>query len=141
MRRLFLIARREYFAYTRTVGFWLSMLVLPGFIVLGAMLPAYMKNAAPTRQVAIVDLTGQNAAPALKAAMARNLLRDQANKTVTYDEELVDRGVIDSMGLMNLIAFLEERVGVRVPDDEVMLENFATINAIVKTVDRLKERR
>lgn len=77
----------------------------------------------------------------LKAFIEENLLRDQTNKTVTYEEELVERGVIDSMGLMNLIAFLEERAGVRVPDDEVMLENFATINDIVKTVDRLRERR
>jgi len=78
MRRLFLIARREYFAYTRTVGFWLSMLVLPGFILLGSMLPGYMKQAAPTRQVAIVDLSGQDAGEALKAAMARNKLKADA---------------------------------------------------------------
>lgn len=78
MRRLFLIARREYFAYTRTVGFWLSMLVLPGFILLGSMLPGYMKQAAPTRQVAIVDLSGQDAGEALKAAMARNKLKSDA---------------------------------------------------------------
>ncbi len=43
----------------------------------------------------------------LKAFIEENLLRDQTNKTVTYEEELVERGVIDSMGLMNLIAFLE----------------------------------
>lgn len=78
MRRLFLIAGREYFAYAKTVGFWLSMLVLPGFIVLGGMLPAYMKNAAPTRQVAIVDLTGQDMGAALKAAMIHNRLKDDA---------------------------------------------------------------
>jgi ABC-2 type transport system permease protein len=78
MRRLFLIARREYFAYTRTVGFWLSMLVLPGFILLGGMLPAYMKNAAPTRQVAIVDLTGQDMGAVLKAAMTRSRLKADA---------------------------------------------------------------
>jgi ABC-2 type transport system permease protein len=78
MRRLLLIARREYFAYTRTVGFWLSMLVLPGFILLGGMLPAYMKDAAPTRQVAIVDLTGQDMTQTLTAAMARNRLKEDA---------------------------------------------------------------
>ena len=67
MRRLLMIASREYFAYAKTVGFWLSMLVLPGFMVLGGFLPAYMKDAAPTRQVAIVDLTGQDTATATRA--------------------------------------------------------------------------
>jgi ABC-2 type transport system permease protein len=79
MRRVFLIAKREYFAYARTVGFWLSMLVLPGFILLGSSLPGYMKNAAPTRQVAIVDLSGQDAGAALTAAMAKNRLKDDAD--------------------------------------------------------------
>ncbi|MBX7248721.1 MAG: ABC transporter permease [Caulobacteraceae bacterium] len=90
MRRLFLIARREYFAYTRTVGFWLSMLVLPGFILLGGMLPAYMKNAAPTRNIAIVDLSGQQMGPALKAAMDKNRLEEDADDL--HDAALPEAG-------------------------------------------------
>ena len=77
----------------------------------------------------------------LKGFIEENLLHDNANRTVTYDEPLIDRGVLDSMGLMNLIAFLEERTGVRVPDEDVLLENFATINAIVATADRLRSAR
>jgi ABC-2 type transport system permease protein len=79
MRRLFLIARREYFAYARTIGFWLSMLVLPAFVVLGGMLPGYMKNASPVRAVAIVDMTGQAKGPQVVAAMDRLHLVDQAS--------------------------------------------------------------
>lgn len=79
MRRLFLIARREYFAYARTIGFWLSMLVLPAFVLLGGMLPGYIKNASPTRSVAIVDLTGQAKGPQVVAAMDRLYLADQAS--------------------------------------------------------------
>ena len=79
MRRLFLIARREYFAYTRTVGFWLSLLVLPAFVLLGGSLPAYMKNAAPTRTVAVVDLTGEAQGKALTDAVARLNLKDEAS--------------------------------------------------------------
>ncbi|MDO1560012.1 ABC transporter permease [Brevundimonas sp. 2R-24] len=57
MRRTFLIARREYMAYARTVGFWLSLLALPLFGVLGAFIPVLMERAEPTREVVIVDLT------------------------------------------------------------------------------------
>jgi len=74
----------------------------------------------------------------LKTFIEENLIHDPANRTVEFDEPLVERGVLDSMGLMNLIGFLEERTGVRVPDEDVLLENFATINAIVATADRLK---
>lgn len=74
----------------------------------------------------------------LKTFIEENLIHDPSNRTVGFDEPLVERGVLDSLGLMNLIGFLEERTGVRVPDEEVLLENFATINAIVATADRLK---
>jgi acyl carrier protein len=72
----------------------------------------------------------------LKAFIEENLVRDK--KPITLDEPLIERGVLDSMGMLNLISFLEERAGVRVPDDEVMLENFASVKAIVETVDRLR---
>ena len=75
----------------------------------------------------------------LKAFIEENLVRDK--KPITLDEPLIERGVLDSMGMLNLISFLEERAGVRVPDDEVMLENFASVKAIVETVDRLRAER
>lgn len=75
----------------------------------------------------------------LKRFIEETLVRDGGSGEVGFDEALIDRGVLDSMGMLNLISFLEERTGVRIPDDEVLLENFATINAIVNTVDRLKD--
>jgi acyl carrier protein len=75
----------------------------------------------------------------LKAYIEENLVRDK--KPITLDEPLLDRGVLDSMGMLNLISFLEEKAGVRVPDDDVLLENFASVNAIVETVDRLRASR
>jgi acyl carrier protein len=72
----------------------------------------------------------------LKAFIEENLVRDK--RPITLDEPLIERGALDSLGMLNLISFLEERAGVRVPDDEVLLENFASVNAIVETVDRLR---
>ena len=78
---------------------------------------------------------------ALKGFIEENLVRDKSSGPVAFNESLMERGVLDSLGLMNLIAFIEEKVGVRIPDDEVMLENFETINAIVGTVDRVRSSR
>ncbi|NEX93305.1 ABC transporter permease, partial [Caulobacter sp. 17J65-9] len=77
MKRMLLIARREYFAYARTVGFWLSMLALPALMLLGGMMPAMIKNAAPTRTVAIVDFAGGQQA-ALTAALDARYVTAQA---------------------------------------------------------------
>jgi acyl carrier protein len=82
---------------------------------------------------------GMTLEESLKAYIEENLVRDK--KPITLDESLLERGVLDSMGMLNLISFLEEKAGVRVPDDDVLLENFASVNAIVETVDRLRANR
>jgi acyl carrier protein len=53
---------------------------------------------------------------------------------------LIDSGYIDSMGLMQLTTFIEERTGVRIPDDEVVPDNFQTVASIVQLITRLKAR-
>jgi acyl carrier protein len=60
---------------------------------------------------------------------------------VDDNTQLIDEGILDSMALMRLITFLEERAGVRVPDDEVVPDNFQTIASIQQLVDRLQTRR
>ena len=51
MNRTLLIARREYMAYARTVGFWLSLLAFPLFAVLGGAIPILMQTSEPVRRV------------------------------------------------------------------------------------------
>lgn len=73
MSRLLKIARREYLAFIRTVGFWLSIVALPLVIGVSAVAPIMMMKSAKPERVAIVDLTGQN----LGAAVARSLVEEQ----------------------------------------------------------------
>ena len=55
MTRTLLIARREYVAYAKTVGFWLSLLAFPLFAVLGGGIPLLIRSAEPVRAVALVE--------------------------------------------------------------------------------------
>jgi acyl carrier protein len=57
------------------------------------------------------------------------------------DESLIERGVIDSMGLMHTVLFIEEQAGVRVPDADILPDNFASITSIEAMVDRLRMKR
>jgi ABC-2 type transport system permease protein len=57
------IAVREYSAYVRTVGFWLSILLLPvGFSTL-AIAPMIIRRSTPPPALAVVDLTTRRLAP------------------------------------------------------------------------------
>ncbi|TGY90372.1 ABC transporter permease [Marinicauda algicola] len=59
MRAIYLIARREYLSYVATWGFWLSLLSVPLFMVLGASIPFLVESSQPTRYYVVIDETGQ----------------------------------------------------------------------------------
>ena len=88
MRRILLIARREYLAYARTVGFWLSLLALPLFGALGGGAVAMMERSGGEREIAIVDLSGSEAGPAVTQALsgARNEPGDRRRGRVAVVE-------------------------------------------------------
>jgi ABC-2 type transport system permease protein len=84
MSRILHIARREFMAYAKTVGFWLSLLSFPLFAVLGGFLPGLMKNAEPTRQVAIIDESapGTGLEASVREALNQNHLKDDIQSMV-----------------------------------------------------------
>jgi len=50
------------------------------------------------------------------------------------DFPLIEGGLVDSLGLFKLIAFAEEQFDVRIAPEEIVFENFSTINAIVSLI-------
>ena len=54
---------------------------------------------------------------------------------------LVESGVLDSVALVNLLTYVEDRTGVRIPDIEVTPENFDSIDSIEALVQRLRSDR
>ena len=68
------------------------------------------------------------------------LMPDGEAKPIGENDPLIDQGVIDSMGLLQIMTFIEERTGVRVPDDEVTPDNFQSLATIERMVVRLQAR-
>ena len=65
-----------------------------------------------------------------------NFLYARPDRVVAEDEHLMERGIVDSMGMMELMDFLEERFGVQPADDEITEANFATLARIAGFVAR-----
>jgi acyl carrier protein len=61
--------------------------------------------------------------------IARELARDHAGFDVQRGS-LVESGIIDSLGIMKLVDFLEKELGIRVEDEDLLPENFETVDAI-----------
>ncbi len=73
----------------------------------------------------------------LSSFVAERLLQNRS-AVVDPNESLLERGVIDSLGLLNLITFLETETGIRVPEHEMIPENFESVVAMESLVEKLK---
>ncbi|HNX20087.1 MAG TPA: acyl carrier protein [Acidobacteriota bacterium] len=71
------------------------------------------------------------------ADIVRETLANHAQAAIPADPEtsLFETGVIDSFGLLDVVADLESRFGIRVPDSEMVPRRFETIAKICAYVD------
>jgi acyl carrier protein len=73
----------------------------------------------------------------------KNKVESYIHKVVHVDKEKIKddslifkEGYFDSMGFIMLIAYLEEEFGIKTGDDDLVEENFESINAITGFVGR-----
>ena len=52
------------------------------------------------------------------------------------DDDLLATGVIDSLGILQLVMFVEEHFAVQIPDEDVLVENFRTIAVLTDYLDK-----
>lgn len=64
------------------------------------------------------------------------LLSDREIPHLKDTDPLITTGIIDSLGLMKLVAFLEKTFSIRLEDEEIVAENFETVDTISLLVQR-----
>ncbi|MBN2123710.1 MAG: acyl carrier protein [Deltaproteobacteria bacterium] len=52
------------------------------------------------------------------------------------DTSFLEEGIIDSTGILELIAFLEETYGLTIRDEEYVPENFDTLGNVARFLER-----
>jgi acyl carrier protein len=62
--------------------------------------------------------------------VSRELINRQELLPLRNDTPLIESGILDSLGLLSLLVFLEKQFNISVDDYEIIPENFNTINAI-----------
>ena len=62
--------------------------------------------------------------------ISRELVPDAALLPLANDTSLLDSGLLDSLGLLRLVVFLEERFGITMGDADLLPENFTSVNTI-----------
>ena len=72
----------------------------------------------------------------IKNFIIDNLLSGSDRTNVESDEPLVNSGIVDSLGMLRLITFIEEQFDLEVGDADVGDENFETLSRLATFVDR-----
>ena len=75
----------------------------------------------------------------IKQFIAKNFLFSEDAGAVREDESLMSSGTLDSTGILELIMFVEDRFKLKVPDQDMLPENFDSVRAIADYVERRKQ--
>ena len=62
--------------------------------------------------------------------ISRELVQDPALLPLADETSLLESGILDSLSLLRLVVFIQERFGIVVDDVDLLPENFDTVDAI-----------
>jgi acyl carrier protein len=68
----------------------------------------------------------------------KNEVMRNKNARLDENEDLLSAGILDSLAILQLVAFVEDRFGVKIPDEDVVFENFQSINALNTYLERYR---
>jgi acyl carrier protein len=74
--------------------------------------------------------------PPIRDFIATNLLYSKDGFNYTDDASLLREGIIDSLGVVELVEFLQTRFGVKVEQQEVRPDNFDSVAKLAAFVRR-----
>ena len=79
-----------------------------------------------------------------RAFIVDNFLFSSTDNVFDDEDSFLDKGIIDSTGVLEIVSFLENEFGIEVQDEDLVPENFDSLNNLVwyiekkKTADTLK---
>jgi acyl carrier protein len=68
--------------------------------------------------------------------VAEHFLYMRPDAVIEPSDSLLERGIIDSMGVVELLAFVEDTFAVAVADEEITEANFGSLDGIARFVMR-----
>jgi len=74
----------------------------------------------------------------VRGYILENLLFSNDPTELPNDASLLDRGIIDSTGVLEIVLFLEGEFDIQIKASEMLPENFDTVNNMVAFVQRLR---
>ncbi len=61
-----------------------------------------------------------------------NFIAGRSDVVIDIDLSLIEKGIMDSTGVLELVEFLESTYSIKVEDEELVPENLETVSNIIK---------
>ena len=68
----------------------------------------------------------------IKGFIESELLGFSDNESLGEDEDILVSAKVDSMGIVRLIGYIEDEFGVKVPPEDMVIENFQSVEKIAE---------
>ncbi|MGV4988828.1 acyl carrier protein [Streptomyces sp. NPDC001709] len=78
----------------------------------------------------------RNTAEQVRKFIVESLGWDGSPAELTDDLPLIEKGILDSLGLLSLVTHLENSLGIQVDDGDIIPENLGTLRSIDQYVAR-----
>ena len=69
-----------------------------------------------------------------RAYIQENYLYMRPDFELNNDDQLLRKGIVDSMGVVEILDFIRDEFGVEIEDDEITEENLGSLTAIAEFV-------
>ena len=66
----------------------------------------------------------------IRTYILQNILLGSAEKTLADDDSFLEKGLIDSTGILELVSFVEDEFGIEVGDEELIPDNFDSVGKL-----------
>jgi acyl carrier protein len=71
----------------------------------------------------------------IRRYIAGNTNYQGAEADLSDQRELIAEEILDSVGIYQLVTYLEDRYGVEIDETDLVFENFATVGDIARLID------
>ena len=75
---------------------------------------------------------------AIRDFLLKEVLYDRQLKDLAPDENLIEKGLLDSLAILKVVGFCEETFGITIPDHDVLPDNMESVRAIGGLVERVR---
>ena len=74
----------------------------------------------------------------IRRFIVRQMMMEEDESILQFDDPIVESGILDSLGITDMVGFLEKEFGVSISLQQLIPENFATIQSITNLLKECK---